>query len=103
MLLASQSSAHTRLSRRGLSTASSRPRPSSICDGLKVPSRQWPALFTLDPFQFPRVPASGIYIVAYFSPEGHIHQRASFKMLILFLSPELNGAEEIENCFLSHR
>ena len=51
--------------------------------------QQWPALFTLDPFQLPRVPAPGIYIVAYFSPEGQIHQGACFKMMIPFFEPRV--------------
>lgn len=51
--------------------------------------QQWPALFTLEPLQLPRVPAAGVYIVAYFNPDGRIHQGASFKMLIPFFEPRV--------------
>lgn len=40
--------------------------------------QQWPCVFTIEPYQHPRVPAPGIYIVAYFTPEGTIHRGRSF-------------------------
>lgn len=46
--------------------------------------QQWPCVFTLEPYQYPRVPAPGIYIVAYFTPEWTIHRGACFKMLVPF-------------------
>lgn len=51
--------------------------------------QQWPCLFTLEPYQYPRVPAPGIYIVAYFNPEGNIQRGACFKMKIPFFEPRV--------------
>ena len=51
--------------------------------------QQWPCVFTIQPYQYPRVPAPGIYIVAYFTPEGTIHPDRCFKMLIPFSEPRV--------------
>lgn len=88
VLLASQAPPNTRGYRVGAPNRFT-PEAKQYLRWFPSAEQQWPALFTLDPFQFPRVPASGIYIVAYFSPEGHIHQGASFKMLIPFFEPRV--------------
>ena len=51
--------------------------------------QQWPCVFTIQPYQDPRVPAPGLYIVAYFTPEGTLHHDRYFKMLIPFFEPRV--------------
>lgn len=47
------------------------------------PEHEWPAYFTLKPWQAPRVPEpGGIFLVAYFKDDGSLLGEPAFKLLI---------------------